>query len=275
MDTTFRYALAAALAGLFVLAPGVGVAQDESAEPLASVAPITEPEGEWVVTAFDAWEQGLSEPLPDSRLTVSLLADGQLEGETGCGRFNGGWSAEGPEIFMGVAPSGNLGCAEQETAEAIGLATALAAVGAWRATDTGIELLDALGNPRVVLAQVTPAEPLGDWDVVLFRRPDGELREPRADGPMSMTLDEDGGVEGDTGCRLLLGEYAWDGAGIALGPLEAQGAPCEDAVMRAERQLLRALGEAVYWSQEDEALRLFDGFDELLVELVLAPEDEG
>ena len=226
------------------------------------------------MVAYDAWEQGLAEPLPGSSLTLALLADGQLEGETACGRFDGGWFYEGEELFLGVAPSGNLGCGEQQLAEAIGLSTALGASTRWQAAGTGLELLDGTGATRVVLEALKIGDPAGEWSVARYRRPNGNLVEPLPDGPMSLTLVEDGSLEGSTGCRLLLGEYRYQGSGLTVGPLEAEGLPCEGDAARAERQFLRALGESVYWEQVDDALTLFDGFDEPVVELMRAAEAE-
>ena len=280
MTIASRRPLAFALACAFALAPAASLAQDEvaepspSAEPSPPAEPITSPMGDWAVTAFDAWEQGLAEPLLGSTLRLSLLGDGTLDGETACGRFSGGWSAEGAELFMGVAPSGNLGCAQEQTAEAIGLSTALAAVTTWAATDDTIELRDATGATRVVLATDSGGDPAGDWTVVRFRRPNGEMRVPRAESPMSMML-VDEVIAGDTGCRALVGAYALDGAGITLGPIETDGEACTDLLAKAERQLLRALGEVVYWRQAGDTLTLLDGFDEPLVELARGPETEG
>ncbi len=270
---TTRGLLAIALTCALALAPGASLAQDETPGPSPSAEPITSPAGDWVVTAFDAWEQGLAEPLPGSTLRLSLLDDGTLDGETACGRFTGGWSAEGAELFMGVAPTGNLGCAQEPTAEAIGLSTALAAVATWEAIDDAIELRDAFGATRVVLGTDSAGDPIGEWDIVRFQRPNGEMREPRADGPMTVTLGDDV-IGGDTGCRPLVGAYALDGAGITLGPLEADGEACDGPLARAERQLLRALGEVVYWRQTGAALTLLDGFDEPLVDLIRVPEAE-
>lgn len=272
LTTALRYPLATLLAGLLTMVPATTLAQE--ADPSPSAQPITGPAGSWLVTSFDAWEQGLSEPLPGSQLLVSLLDDGELEGETACGRFTGGWSAQGPELFLGIAPSGNLGCEQEQTAEAIGLATAFGAVTSWSEVDGELELADELGRTRVVLGPVAAADPSGAWAVVGFERPNGQFREPLEDGPMSVTLDADGLVGGSTGCRALQGQYALDGAGITLGPLEADGPSCQDAAARAERQLLRALGEVVYWRQVGDTLAFLDGFDEPLVELVRVVESE-
>lgn len=251
------------------------MAQDPTPEPSSLAMPtdapaplVTSPDGAWVVVAYDAWEQGLAEPLPDSRLTLTLLADGQLEGETACGRFAGGWWRDGDELSMGVAPTGNLGCGEKKAAEAIGFSTALAASTRWQATDAGIELLDSTGATRVLLETLSLGDPTGDWNVSRYRRPNGKLVEPVPGSPMSLTLVDDGTIEGSSGCRLLLGEYRSQGAGITLGPLEVEGMPCEGDEARAERQLMRALGDVVYWEQDGDELTFLDGFDEPLVELV-------
>lgn len=276
-----RRLLAAAMACAFVLVPATSSAQEATPEPSLSAAPsdapaavATSPEGSWAVFAYDAWEQGLAEPLPGSSLTLALLADGRLEGETACGRFDGGWFQEGEELSVGVAPSGNLGCGEQQLAEAIGLSTALGAATRWQAAATGLELLDATGATRVVLEALKIGDPAGEWSVARYRRPNGNLVEPLPDGPMSLTLVEDGSLEGSTGCRLLLGEYRYQGSGMTVGPLEAEGLPCDGDAARAERQFLRALGESVYWEQEGDALTLLDGFDEPVVELMRAAEAE-
>ena len=267
------------MACTFVLAPATGSAQEATPEASPSAVPsdalaavATSPQGSWVVAAYDAWEQGLAEPLTGSSLTLALLADGQLEGENACGRFDGGWFYEGEELFLGVAPSGNLGCGEQQLAEAIGLSTALGASTRWQAAGTGLELLDGTGATRVVLEALMIGDPAGGWSVARYRRPNGNLVEPLPDGPMSLTLVDDGSLEGSTGCRLLLGEYRYQGSGLTVGPVEAEGLPCAGDAARAERQFLRALGESVYWERVDDTLTLFDGFDEPVVELTRAAE---
>ncbi len=270
-----RRLLAAAMAGAFVLAPAAAAAQEATPEPSPSLVPTetpvavaTSPEGSWAVVAYDAWEQGLSEPLPESSLQVAFLAQGQLEGETACGRFDGGWFYEGEELSLGITPTGNLGCEEPQTAEAIGLSTALTASVRWQAAGTGLELLDGAGVTRVVLETLGIGDPTGDWSITGYRRPNGNLVEPLPDRPMSLTLLEDGSLEGSSGCRLLLGQYRYEGSGMTLGPIEPEGLPCDGEAARAERQLLRALGEILYWEQVDDVLTLSDGFDEPVVELV-------
>lgn len=260
------------------LAPVAVLAQEATPEPTAETAAeappvaVTSPEGAWAVAAFDAWQTGLAEPLPDSLLRLTLLADGTMQGETACGRFDGGWGGTGDELFAGVAPTGFLGCAEAQTAEAIGLSTALDAVVRWQADDAGgLELLDAAGATRVVLEPLVFGDPGGQWLVTRFRRPNGEWAEPLPEQPMELGLLADGILEGSTGCRLLLGGYTFDAGDITIGPFDTEGLPCEGDAQRAERRLLRALGQATTWAQNEDELTLSNETDPV-VELVRLPE---
>lgn len=263
--------------------PGTVAAQDEpaspkpSAVPAASAAPAaTTPVGAWQVQAYDPWAEGLVKPREGSALRLGLLDGGDLQGATGCGRFEGGYSLEGELLWLGVAPTGNLGCSDALTAEAVGFSAALEAVGSWRAApdDGGVELLDEFGTVRVVLAPDAGADPTGAWSVVSYARPDGTLVEPDPAAPMSLELDAAGGAEGSTGCRLFEGAYRREGESISIGPVETVGLPCEQPERRAERRLLAALVEAYHWRREDDVLTLTDAFGQPLLVLRATAPDE-
>ena len=270
--TLRRAGFTMAVAAMLLAPTSPAMAQDPSAEPAAgpTVAPSlpATPEGRWTVTSFDPWGEGTVEPLRPGELVMSLLADGQLEGTTGCGRYLGGWAFEAGVLRLGVSPTGHLGCAEAETGEAIAFEAALNSVSAWRPSASGLELLDANGGVRVALAAAA-SDPSGAWDVISYRRPNGRMTEPPADTPMWLDVRPGGQLDGSTGCRLLEGVYQRDGASLIIGPVETVGLPCEGETRRAERQLLRALGEVIYWKREGQTLSLSDGFDEVLVELTV------
>jgi heat shock protein HslJ len=269
-----RLAVAATLV-VVAVSSGLVSAQVAETSPQPQSAALTSPVGTWDVVAYDPWNEGLVEPLDGSTLTLSLLDDDELTGETGCGRFNGGWTIDEGGLRAGIAQTGYFGCADAQTEEAIGFSAAVDAVVGWRQTADGIELVDRADSPRLVLAPAVLAEPTGYWTVVRYRRPNGRLTEPLPDQPMALELNEYDRVAGSTGCRLLEGIYARDGGSIIIGPVDTVGLPCEGADRRAERQLLRALGEVIYWERTGDTLSLNDGFDELLVELVLATEGEA
>lgn len=272
--TRIRLAAAMTLVAA-VVSSGLASAQDVETSPPPPPADATSPAGTWGVVAYDPWNEGLVEPLDGSTLTLSLLDDDELTGETGCGRFNGGWTMGEGGLRAGIAQTGYFGCPDAQTEEAIGFSNAVDAVVDWRATADGIELLDQAGSPRLVLARADAAGPTGYWTVVRYRRPNGRLTEPLPSQPMALELNEYDRVAGSTGCRLLEGIYVRDGGSLIIGPVDTVGLPCEGEDRRAERQLLRALGEVIYWKRSGDTLSLNDGFDELLVELVLTTDTEA
>lgn len=272
LNTFRRFAVAATMLALVAL-PVPALAQDTETSPVPATSAVEAgPAGTWQVVAFDPWGEGLIEPLPGSTMTVGLLGDGRLQGETGCGRYNGGWALDDEVLGLAISPTGYFGCGDAETEEAIGFSVAIDAVVGWSATDSGIELFDVAGTPRLVLQPVVVAEPTGAWTVARYRRPNGVMTEPLPGRPMSLELADVGVVSGSTGCRLLEGEYFRDGSTIIIGPVETVGLPCEGDDRKAERQLLRALGDVIYWVRSGDTLSLNDGFDELLVELVTAAD---
>jgi heat shock protein HslJ len=249
-----------------------------SPSPSAPVTPtlVLQPTGAWRVVTFDPWGEGLVEPLPDSTLTVVLLQDGGLEGETGCGRYRGGYALDGPALAFGTVTLGHEPCDQRHTEESVALSSALDTVASWRAVPGGLELSDVDGMTRLVLAPVSPGGPAGRWVVEWYRRPNGRPVEAPDGAPMSLTLEPGGVVSGSTGCRFFGGSWTSDGDVIAIGPLETTGLPCAGEAQRRERQLLRALSAATRWQRDGETFLLIDAFDMPSVELhASSPEGDG
>jgi heat shock protein HslJ len=255
-----RHLLATCLAvALLLLALVPVAAQDER------------PDGTWGVIAYDPWGEGLQSPLPGSTLTVSLLQESSLEGQTGCGRYDGGYYLEDEQLRIGMAAKGFIGCPEPQTGEAVAFSVALDAVATWRASEIGLELLDEFGTVRLVLGRSSTADPLGDWIVQRYVRPSGKPASPSPELPMLLRLEAEGSASGSTGCRLFEGLFVLDGERLTFGPIERTGLPCEGDGRRPERQLLAALAEVALWSRDGDRLTLADAFGELRLELQLDP----
>lgn len=269
------------VAGALLALPLAVTAQDEPASPAptagvaASPAPVvTSPEGAWQVRAFDPWAEGLIAPAAEDGLRLRLLGGGDLQGADGCGRFVGGYSLEGEQLWLGLAPTGNLDCGEADTLEAVGFSAALDTVASWRAGDDGsLELLDELGAVRVVLMPEAEVDPTGAWSVTSYARANGNLVEPEPEVPMTVLLEPGGRISGSTGCRLYEGEYQRQGESIVIGPVETVGLPCEQPQRRQERRLLAAFAEAYHWLLDGDVLTLRDAFDQPLLVLRAAPDE--
>lgn len=260
MNFVSRRLLAACLAVVLLLLALVPVAAQDD-----------RPDGTWGVEAYDPWGEGLQSPLPDSTLTISLLQQSSLEGQTGCGRYDGGYYLDGEQLRIGMAAKGFIGCPEQQTTEAVAFSVALDAVATWRATDTGLELFDESGAVRLILERPFTSDPLGDWVVQRYVRPSGKLASPSPELPMLLRLEAESNAGGSTGCRLFEGQFVLDGERLTFGPIERIGLPCEGDGRRPERQLLAALAEVALWSRDGDMLTLADAFGELRLELQLDP----
>ena len=257
-----------------MLLAGAVAAQEPSPVPSAGPSPspsmpppALEPEGSWEVRAFDAWAEGLVEPLPGTTLALSLLADGRLEGETGCGPILGGYVLDGDRIELFYNRDGAVSCSPERREETAAFSVAVDAVSGWRSTAAGLELLDESDTVRVVLDPVIDPGLTGQWVAERYTRANGKTAEPLTDRPITITFGDDGGVLGSTGCRWIEGRFSRDGDRVLIAPIEAVGLTCEGEPRRQERRVLRILDEVVRWERADGRLVLADGSGMPLLEL--------
>ena len=248
------------------------------ASPVASAPPgsstTTEispegPEGTWQVTAYDAWGNGLVEPLRGSTLTVSLLPQGRLEGETGCGTYIGGYTVDGQSIRLGVISKGPDPCGPRRTDEAFAFTQALAVATSWAASSAGLELLDANGQVRVAMVRPGGESLAGDWVVQRYALSGGRLREALEGSEATISLGRDGQVAGSTGCRIFAGEYEAETDRLIIA-IDVVGLPCEGEERRQDRRLRAVFDAAVRWTRDGSSILLRDADGELLAELVPA-----
>ena len=268
-----RSLIGLAAVALALLTSGPGLAQedpDAAASPSAAPASPTpieaRPEGTWTVTAFDAWGEGLSDPLRGSTLTVSLLPAGRLEGETACGTYVGGYTVDGERIRLGVISKGAEPCGDRRADEDFALSQALALATKWAPSSAGLDLLDDDGRVRVALARQADGGVAGDWTVLGYARSGGDLGGVLEGTPATITFGADGLVAGSTGCRLFDGQYSAEADRIIIAPIDVVGLPCSGAERRQDRRLLELLDSAVSWQRDGAELTLRDASGGVLIE---------
>lgn len=284
---TLRVALLALTLAALSVAPAM--AQDPSAnpggvaEPSPSVVPSPAPSAtpplaiadpgpgsSWVVRAYDPWAEGLLEARPKSELTVDLLADGRLQGLTGCGTYFGSYRLDGQDASFSVTTKGPDPCGPKRIEEAVAFIAALESTAAWSTTSTGLELLDGNGTLRMRLDPLAVATLEGEWAVIAVARSDGRLDSLPPDAAVGLTFSADDRLYGSTGCRLLKGEYTSEADQVLILPSRSAGLPCEGDDRKTERRLLRALELVVLWQRDGEALLLTDSAGATLISLVPA-----
>jgi heat shock protein HslJ len=283
-------ALIAALAGLALVGPAAaqGASPSSSLAPLPSAAsdasPVTRPaaspamvpvdlrpEGAWSVTALDGPGEGLVDALAGSPLTLWLLPDGRLEGETACGEYVGGYALDGAAINVGVMATGAGSCGSRRREETSRLVQALSAVTSWQPGTGGLLLLDAEGRVRVTLAALADASPVGDWLVRRQAGRDGRLVELPAEGEPAIAFDAAATIAGSTGCRAFSGGYRVETVRILIAPITLVGLPCEGpdgrSRRRQERRLLDLFDQVVTWQRSGTRLELLDAKGAVLLDL--------
>ena len=257
-----------------VAVPGLTQAQDASpAPPTATASPaaaasVDTPDGSWVVTAFDWWGEGLVEPRRNTNFTLSMLEYGALEGETGCGRYIGGYSLDGERLGMRILSKGFDECGARKTEEAVAFSVALETVRSWQPSESGIELIDEDGVARVTLERSSQGDLLGEWIVTHYAKANGTLVEPHPERLMALTLTAAGTAHGSTGCRFFEGKYLRDAERLTIGPIKPIGLRCEGPGRKPGRRLLNLFGEVVRWGRDGDVLTFVDAFDEPLLVLV-------
>jgi heat shock protein HslJ len=241
-----------------------------SAAPASGAPALATPGGTWIVHGFDAFGEGLRAPRRGSTLTVSLLPDGRLEGETACGTYVGGYTLDGERIRLAVLSRGVEPCSRGEEDEAFGLAQALGMATTWAASPTGVGLLDDSGLVRVAL--VSPAAAAADlaaeWRVETMASRSGGLVAPVAGTTVSLSFGPDGQATGGTGCRAFEADYSVEADRLVIAPVSAIGLPCEGDLRRQDRRLLGLLDEVVEWRRDRDRLILTDGSGDVLLEAV-------
>jgi heat shock protein HslJ len=274
-DLTRLVRLSAASALLAILLPGAAAGQAPAASqapsppiPQASVpiTPEVRPEGTWTVTGYDLTGGGLVAPLRGSRLTVSFLPAGRLEGETPCGTYLGGYTLDGETLRLGIIGMGSERCGARREDEAFAFTQALSLASRWAPTDDGLGLLDEAGQLRLALILDAATSIVGDWQVRALARGRDGLR-PLAEGTsLSISFEDAGDVGGSTGCRELSGRYETQTDVLIIAPLAVVGLPCDGPEARQERRFLALLDRVTTWQRDGELLRFRDDSSEVLLE---------
>lgn len=122
---------------------------------------------------------------------------------------------------------------------------------------TACQLLSGASGPALVGTH---------WQVVEMN---GEALQ--AQPPFTLQLLRDGHIRAWGGCRELVGDYLHAGKVLRIGPLALTHEDCGAAVMRREKEMIRAMEGASSWRIEDGTLSLFNPIDIALVRFQVAP----
>jgi heat shock protein HslJ len=208
------------------------------------------------------------EPRRNALVTLELLVDGRLQGETDCGTYFGGYVLDGAGISLSVIDTGTEPCGSRREAEVVSLIAVLEAAATWEGTATGTVLLDAEGIIRVELEPATQKGLAGAWLATALATPGGVLQAVPPTTPVELAFGAGGGLTGTTGCRLFEGEYLSEADQALLVPTDTTGLPCEGDLQALEERFLEALQAVILWERNGAELRLTDAVGNVLIELI-------
>ncbi len=128
---------------LLLTAGCVGTSSSATSDAVnAAGARVAPPVGKWLLTAF-----GDRDGAVPGEVTLNVEDDGAIAGSGGCNGYFGRWSLGEAQSTLGPVGATRRMCAPEVMDVEMRYFEALSRVAGWRATDAGIVLTDASGDP--------------------------------------------------------------------------------------------------------------------------------
>jgi len=224
----------------------VAGAQGGSAETLEGTS--------WILTTLNG-----AEPLPDTAITASFEAGGNLAGSDGCNRYGATYQVNGDQITVTPGMGTMMACPEPIMKQATDYMAALESATSYQIQGGTLGLLDADGN-AVVTFTAQPTTLAGtSWTVISYNNGKEAVVSVIIGTELTAVFGEDGTLSGSAGCNDYNAAYEADDDGnISIGPAAATRKMCSEpeGIMEQESQYLAALGTAATYRLEADRLEL-------------------
>jgi len=139
---------------------------------------------------------------------------------------------------------------------------ALGTVTAYALDGDRLTLLGAGAAPVLVYARLQPLSLTGtDWRLTSYNNGKQALASPLRGTHPTLTLGEDGSLQGDSGCNRFHGGYTLNRDWLAFGPIAGTRKACAEPprLMEMEGAFLRALATVATYKIEGGELTLING----------------
>jgi heat shock protein HslJ len=213
-------------------------------------------EGEWRL------EQGTYDGQPiavvaDHPITLRIEG-GQAGGTSGCNQYGGEVGLDGWSIRIGPVSMTEMACDEP----------VMAAEGMYVAALTDVTTVEhsrslVLTGPnselRYSIVVPEPDAALVGTTWVLDTLISGDAASSIGGERATLTLDDQGGLEGTTGCRAFRAAYQADGASVRVTDLDVDDVICTEAISRQDRSVLAVIESGFQVAIEGRRLTLTAG----------------
>lgn len=226
--------------------------------------------GNWILSSYRQNAEPVDAATPAA--TLRFVADGSLQGFTGCNTFTGTWTLAGiDELTLALGAMTMAACPEgplvfQERA----VTTNLPQVGGYEVIGDSLTLKAPDGN--ILFTYNRGAEGVvGTWKVTGVNNGNGAVVGTTATEALSIQFSPDGTVSGNSGCNTFSGTYTASGQQLTIGQLASTLRACADPDVGAvEAQFLAALPKVASWEQSGQTVTLRDSTGATQVVLVPA-----
>jgi heat shock protein HslJ len=208
----------------------------------------------WILATLNG-----AEPLPDTTITASFEADGNLTGSDGCNRYSASYQVDGDKISITPGIGTLTACPEPIMTQAGEYMAALESAASYRIQADTLELLDAGGNPVATFTAQPTSLPATSWTVIGYNNGRGGVVSVIIGTELTAVFGEDGTLSGSAGCNNYTAAFEADNDGnISIGPAASTRMMCSEpeGIMDQEGEYLAALETAATYNIEGERLQL-------------------
>jgi heat shock protein HslJ len=212
-------------------------------------------------------------PIEGSELTALFDSD-RVTGSGGCNRFTAGYTLDGDHVTVSHAAATQMACPQPGIMEQEGAyLRALHHVARFRLQDGALTLEDTAGAPLLVYRPEPPQVLAGtSWQMTFYDDGEGGFVSGLRDVAVTATFDEDGTVDGSSGCSDYHGKYATEGDTLHIRSLiVGRKKGCPDDRRAQERAYLAALQSATRFLIDGDRLLLSRAGAARAVSYVAAP----
>lgn len=216
---------------------------------------------------------GGAAPVPNTRVTLNFVSEGQLAGSDGCNRFTGPYTVDGAALTLGPLGSTMMACSEPIMQQANAFSRVLAETRSFAIVNARLSLMDGGGATLAVFAAQSTALAGTKWDVTNFNNGNQAVVGPLEGTTLTVAFGDDGTVSGSAGCNNFTGGFTQKELTVAIGPLASTMKMCTEpaGVMEQEAQFVKALESAATIQLDGDMLTLRTKEDAMAVVLRRAP----
>jgi len=221
----------------------------------------------WQLSSILSPAGALASPLPGVFITANF-AGAEVAGDSGCNRYNGGFTIDGDSIEIGALASTRRACEEAVNAQESRYLDLFQSSTRFEVNDTQLSLFDA-GDTEILVYQVVEPTALAgsSWAAISVNNRNEAVVGLIAGTTITATFDEDGRLSGEGGCNGYSAPFEAGPDSISVGAIAATERACPDpaGVMEQEQNYFTALENSDTWTINSGRLELRDASGALQV----------